>query len=320
MTRRAVWLLAVCASLPASAQTLRRAASVRLPAEVAFVKFSPTGNQMAVSSRDGKLRLVALPSGEIQGEIDLGNQRLTRMVYAGSGRWIAFGDLAGSVTITSASPGERTRRTWSVSKRRIGSLALSHDGTRLAVAGLDEPGEIWNVAREPKRGATLHSNFSGPFAMAFSPVGRLLLVADGDTVVRLYETDSGKQLAANEEFLLDSFAAEFTLDGKQVLVGGADRTLTVLDKGTLEVLKKMPAQKGAIRALLPMPDGAHVAALYFSADDPRNPTPVLIWDLRSGSSRTASDDRQISAVGLVGSELWLASVEGKTVELLKLQE
>lgn len=320
MTRRAVWLLAVCASLPASAQTLRHAASVRLPAEVTFVKFSPAGNQMAVSSRDGKLWLVALPSGEIQGEIDLGNQRPTRIAYSGAGRWVAFGDLAGSVTITSASPRERTRRTWSVSKHRIGSLALSRDGTRLAVAGLDEPGAIWNVAGEPKLEASLHSNFSGPFAMAFSPDDRLLLVADGDTVVRLYETESGRQLAANEEFLLDSFAAEFTLDGKQVLVGGADRTLTVLDSANLEALKKMPARNGAIRALLPMPDGAHVVAAYASADDPRKPPQVLIWDLRSGSSRTVSDDRRLSAEGLVGSELWLATVEGKTVELLKLQE
>ena len=63
-------------------------------------------------------------------------------------------------------------------------------------------------------------------------------------VLRWYDTATWKKTNANHEFLRESFALAFTPDGKQVLVGGADVRLTVLDPATAKQVRVLPAEAG----------------------------------------------------------------------------
>jgi WD40 repeat protein len=182
------------------------------------------------------------------------------------------------------------------------------------VAGLDRPGQIWDLRGTPKQLATLHSDFAGLLACNFSPDGKLLVTADGDTAIRFYDTSTWKMLHEYRGVTLETFAVAFTIDGKRVLIGGPDDTVTVLDSATGAELQKLPKDPDVIGQISPFGSDGQAAILYFDVDGKR-PEHQLIWNVNTGKAVPLTSERPLTGGGIVGGKLWLSSANGKVLEI-----
>jgi WD40 repeat protein len=272
-------LSALALSTCTQAQQVHKLVTLTTSAEVRRVSVCGGSGLVAALSADGSVGIWRMPSGEAVAKRP--PEDATRSVTCSAdGKWIAAGKADGSVAITEISGAPV--RTLAGSRQRTDGLAFSPDGSLLAIRSHDSPAQIWNTVRGVMV-ATLQTNFAGSGDMAFSPDGSLLATADLDTTVRIYD-HAGKLRAIYTGLLLEPFAISFMPDGKQLVVGGADCTLTVLDASDGHLVRALPKQSDPVSFAAVLPDGARLLSLHFDAGAMEKVT-TLLWDLRSGTSR-----------------------------------
>jgi WD40 repeat protein len=284
-------------------------AKMQLPCPAYFETLSPDGTQLVVTCRDMSMVVLSVPDGKTLRTIPVDN-KANAAAYSVDGKWLAIGYQDGSVEVAPTNGSGRAVR-WQAGPRRIDTLTFLPDGKTLVVGPSDETARVWSLAEPPKLLATLPFEFGGVSAAAVSPDGKLLAIAGGDTPVRFYDTATWQKTHENRDFLLETFALEFTADGKQVLVGGADARITVLDAATAKTVRELPTDDGSYIIALAMMADQHSAATVYLDDAGHKPPHAVVWDLASGKS---------SALGIsptcgekVSSKLWMCSTEGKTL-------
>jgi WD40 repeat protein len=274
----AAWLC--IATLPLQAQTSpAKIASLSTPAAATTVVVAKSGRVAAAVCEDGRLRVWALPEGTPLPSIDLGQRRIYTMTISPDGRTIAAGDYSGEYSLWQTSTGAEDAHL------QLGyyptALTFSPDGSRLAIAPVGEPVQIYDVAARRKL-IELQRPVGGTAALAFSRDGTRLAAADADTVVRLYDPRTGELLKSNAEFLLEPLTAAFSADGQHVFTGGADKLVATLDVATGKTSRRSGKLDDPVAVLDVSPDGAWVAALLMHADNLLIPGPVIVSEAATG--------------------------------------
>jgi WD40 repeat protein len=121
--------------------------------------------------------------------------------------------------------------------------------------------------------------------VVFSRDGRSLATTDGDGV-RIYDVQSGRVVAKNDDFTGVQLAVEFSADGKQLLAAGGDRAVLVIDATTGKTLRRSAKLSDPVFYLEASPDGRDVAVVTQNADDPQRRVPIAFTDVASGTSRS----------------------------------
>jgi WD40 repeat protein len=287
-------------------------AKVQLPCESGFQALSPTGAQLAVQCKDKSLYLVGIPQGTSQ-QIVPAKSGLNAFVFSPDGRWLAAGFVNGTVEVVST--GDKTAsKPWPVSSHRIDLLYFFPASKSLFVGPVDSPGTVWDTTAEaPMLRATLPVDFGGIDACAVSPDGKLLVAAGDDTLIRWYDTATWKMIREDHDFLLETFALEFTADGKQLLVGGADSRLTIFDAASGKRLRQFPPQAGSsIGSVDVLSDPPRAVTVYFD-NAGEKPPQALLWDLGTATSTAMKSDAPPTCGGVVGNKLWVCSTDGATL-------
>jgi len=305
----AIALLASCAL--SAVATSKPIAKMQLPCPAYYQTLSPDGTQLVVSCRDASMVVLGVPEGKTLRTIPA-DQKPNSSAYSLDGKWLAIGYGDGSVEVTSTK-GTAPAQRWQGGPRRIDLLSFLPDGKTLVVGPSDEAARVWNLSETPKLVATLPFEFGGASAAAASPDGKLLVVAGGDTAVRFYDTATWQKTHENRDFLLESFALQFTPDGKQVLVGGADARITVLDAATAKQVKQLPADGGSYIVGLALLGDQRSAATVYLDDAGHKPPHAVVWDLASGKSSTLGDGVVPTCGEKVAGKLWMCSADGKTL-------
>jgi WD40 repeat protein len=286
-------------------------AKIQLPCPAYLQTLSPDGTQLVVTCRGMSMVVLSVPEGKLLRTIPAENKPYSS-AYSHDGKWLAIGYHDGAVEVTSTR-GSTPAIRWQAGPRRIDLLSFLPDGKTLVVGPSDEAARVWSLSATPRLLATLPFEFGGSSASAVSPDGKLLVIAGGDTAVRFYDTATWQKTSENRDFLLESFALEFTSDGKQVLVGGADARITVLDSATAKQVRQLPKDDGSYIVGLALLADQHSAATVYVDDAGHKPPHAVVWDLASGKS---------SALGVaptcgekVAGKLWMCSTDGKTLDV-----
>jgi WD40 repeat protein len=170
------------------------------------------------------------------------------------------------------------------------TVALAPDGSMLADATMlaargetDRPIQLWDV-RTGKPGLRLGNHQQRPWAVAFSPDGRLLASGGQDARVTLWDVRDGKEVRQLKA-LADVYSLCFSPDGKAVAAGlwnvnrvSTGRTLQVWDVAGGEEQGSFDVHD-TLTGLAFSPDGKVLAGGNGYQQDAF----VRLWDVRTGA-------------------------------------
>jgi dipeptidyl aminopeptidase/acylaminoacyl peptidase len=315
LVRTGLVLVIVCCVLAVHAGELKPVATVHLPCESSSQLVSPNGEQLAVRCKDHSLRLVDIATGREQ-HVFPGDNPIASFSYSRDGRWFAAGLNGGWVEIVPTS-GSASPKKWKADDHRIDSVQFL-GGDLILVAGADQAGGIWDIRDAPKLRAGLHSDFAGLTASALSPDGKMLATADGDTVLRVYDTSSWKIAHEYRGLKLETFAVPFTSDGKHLLAGGADDHISLLDLSSGTEVHRLSAEMGYVAEILPLGDNRRAAVVYLDTDGLKPPRAV-VWNLDTFNAEPLNAEHPLTGGGLVRGKLWVVSATGSSLQAWEYQ-
>jgi WD40 repeat protein len=189
---------------------------------------------------------------------------ITALAFSPDGNTIAASGYH-EVTLWKAADGALDRRLRGLAER-VYEIAYSPDGKWLATASGD-PGQFGAVTlwiAEPAGGGKpvrdLLESTDCVFAVAFSPDSKLLAAAGADRAVRVWEVESGKQVALIEDHADWILDIAFSRDGTKLSSASRDKTAKVFDIVKKESLVTFPGHAQTVSAVAFSPDGKLVAS------------------------------------------------------------
>ena len=319
----AVLLLFFTPASSADDSQLKLVATVTLPCESMYQAISPAGDQVALDCRDHSVSLVSIASGEVQHTFRP-EPRIESHTYSSDGRWFAVGRWDGTVEIISTSGPAASAKQFRTNPR-VETLNFFPDGNGIIVGDIDGPGQVWDLHGDPKHVADLQEDFGGLLACEFSPDGRLLVTADGDTAIRFHDTATWHMVRDYRGALLETFAVAFTGNGKRVLIGGPDSHITELDLSGAE-LRRLDKETDVVQQILPF--STEQAIVVYSDAEGRARPHASLWNMETGKSSPLSMDapltgggvvrrRKVWGGGITDGRLWVARATGKSLQVFE---
>ncbi len=159
--------------------------------------YSPDGQQVAVASGDGIVRIFDVSEGfeirqlECPTHPDLGSSLMGMLSYDPSGHWIAAcsnpdNRSPGEVRVFDVTACQRVF-TLRGHGRPVTCVAFSPDGRRIASGSLDQTVKLWET-ETGQEVFTLRGHTGGVISVAFSRDGRQIATGAIDCTVKIWDT------------------------------------------------------------------------------------------------------------------------------------
>ena len=165
---------------------------------------------------------------------------------------------------------------------------LSEHALRLAAAGallandidLQLVPELWSPAARAIFQSNTHAVLKGHtdpvWSAAFSPDGKRVATASLDRTARLWDAETGKQIAVLQAHAGAVRSAAFSPDGKRVATAFDDGTARLWDAETGKQIAVLQAHAGAVNSAAFSPDGKRVATASFDGT-------ARLWNAETGN-------------------------------------
>ncbi len=252
------------------------------------VAFAPTANLMATAQVDGTASLWNPTSGRLLRSVRVGPQPVYGIAFSPDAKTLVTGS-GNSVTMWRTADGHRLRVIQTGSP--VNAVAVSPDGTLVAVASGADVVEYGIRSGTIKH--VLDAHAGQVMTVAFSSDGRMVAGgtaggANAPATATIWDTRSGVLLkvidASNE--LLHINALAFSPNGGTLASGGAstagtDASLILWNAQPAQGFRVLRGPTDAVRGVAISPTGAQVAATGTAST-------AVIWDLRSGNTKTLS--------------------------------
>jgi WD40 repeat protein len=217
---------------------------------------------------------------------------LRALAYDPGGKWIASvsswngapADPECEIKLWGADTGRELRTFRRPAERRLWSLAVSPDGSRLALGGESDTLEVCDATT----GETLLTIPARAPSVAYSPDGRLLATASGGWVegmgeVRLWDAATGqpvRTLRVRRHEVTRITGLAFSADGRRLAAASANSLVgmdafTVWDVDTGTEVHTLRGHAGEVTSVAFSPDGQRLVS------GSRDQT-ALLWDLHTG--------------------------------------
>jgi WD40 repeat protein len=156
----------------------------------------------------------------------------------------------------------------------VPGVAFNHDGTQLALGGIDRMIKIWN-ANSGQELRTLKGHTGSVFSVAFSPQGGRLAAGDARGTIKLWDTVGGQEPRALTGQADWFGGTAFCPDGRRFASGTGDGTIKVWDLVSDKELRALKGHTGWVGSVAFSRDGSRLAS---GGDDKT----VRIWDVVNG--------------------------------------
>ncbi len=257
--------------------------SLKTPAAVTSLAWSPGGDRLALGLDDGDVHL-RVPVVEAEPDQPLAAEPVTvlrghtntvlAVSWSTSGSRIATGSRDRGVRIWDAGTGLAAGPPLAGHRDTVAAVAWSPDGRRLATADFDGSVLIWDFARDPAGSVrwSLHDTAGIP-SLAWSPDGARLLTGSEGPAARIWAlADDGQLNRVLAGHTAPVWTVAWSPDGRTVATGSFDGTVSIWDPDSGDRLLMLDDPREEVNAVGFAPDGRQVAA---ASDD----GVVRVWEL-----------------------------------------
>ncbi|BGP16182.1 hypothetical protein JCM10213_001398 [Rhodosporidiobolus nylandii] len=214
---------------------------------VCCVRFSPDGKILATGcNRNTTLydtktgAKIGVLSDETSGQ--KADNYIRSVSFSPDGKFLATGSEDRIVRIWNLAH-KRISQVFQGHKSEIYSLAFSPDGRRLVSGSGDKTARMWDLESGTSvftlaiDDITIAENGpvdAGVTSVVFSPDGKFLAAGSLDTVVRIWDAETGQLLDKLKGHKDSVYSVGFSPDGKFLVSGSLDKTLKMFDVGSLK--------------------------------------------------------------------------------------
>jgi WD40 repeat protein len=124
--------------------------------------------------------------------------------------------------------------------------------------------------------AVLKGHIGGVFVVSFSPDGRQIVTGSFDTMARVWEAESGTEVACLKGHKGKVLCASFGLDGRRIVTGSNDKTARVWDVESGKEIACLNGHKRGVRSALFSPDSRYIVTTGYIENSAR------LWTTETG--------------------------------------
>jgi WD40 repeat protein len=247
---------------------------------VGSVGYSPDGLRLATRDRHRGVTFWDVASQKAAGAwpVPAGGSFDPRAAFSPDGTLLASASAAGAVHLWDVAAGREVAELDGHRNTSI-DVAFHPDGSLLASTGaLDRTVRLWDVAKRAPI-AVLEGHTDAVWRAAFSADGKLLASCSSDKTLRLWDSQTHKQLAFIPMGTI-VYGVAFSPDGTRLAAGCGDNTVRLLDVASREQVAELRGHTDYVHAVAWSPDGTRLISGSGDAT-------VRVWDSLSPVERAA---------------------------------
>jgi WD40 repeat protein/serine/threonine protein kinase len=240
---------------------------------------SPNGSLLVVVGQPNSMRLVETSTGKIRATLETTNtQKIVAFLPDGSG-FICAGanasilrcDINGKIQAGISSDLQKTAC----------SIAISPDGALAAIGYQNGDLALFNTKDLTQinliKNARPQTPEGGTRALAFSPDGKTIVSAGGDSLLRIRKSSDLSLLASLEGHGHPISSVAYSPDGKMLLSGSHDDTAILRDAASGKILQRLKGHSSAVLGVNFSSNSKRILTTGFD-------NTVRIWDPETGKT------------------------------------
>lgn len=244
---------------------------------VETVAFSPDGKFLAAGNSDNTITIWEVSGWREVFKLTEHTGSVTALTFSPDGKSLASAALDNTIKIWDIFTGKRLKNIKSRGGQ-IKILRFNKAGDILASGGSDKSIRLWKVA-SGRENAVLSGHTGEILAVNFTDDGKVMS-ADSNHFIKFWDPLAKKELNSvagrlDGNSIIEAEAADFDVDGKFIVYGNGDRTVTLIETVKGERLKTFKNQTTGYYGVTLSPDRRWLAAAGFD-------NTVKLWDLQTG--------------------------------------